>query len=117
MNSEFSAVKDVGDPQPPIHLAPSDILGFECTERHRTEDYVFDAVDSQQEARLAAVEVGGRWFALDGARLEYYQRLERDGNCQKLTVEPVPATQLSEVTRSKIAGTLASDRNNAMPLS
>lgn len=111
MNSEFSAGKDVvGDPQPSIHLAPSEILSFEFTERHRTEDYVFDAEGQQEEARLAAVEVGGRWFALDGARLEYYQRLERDGNCRKVTVEPVPATALSDEARS-------SDRNNAMSLS
>lgn len=121
MNSDLAT----SDDDRAIYLAPSAIR---CIDPHgaqkeapcsvRPQDVVSSSTsisEGQRDIRLEAVEVDGRWFALDRDQLEFYQRLEQDGGCRRVRVEPVSLTQLPDDTKAKIDETVASIKNGAIP--
>lgn len=122
MNSELAT----SDDDRAIYLAPSairciDPLGAQkvapCSVRPHDVISTSSSMvsDDQRDIRLEAVEVDGRWFALDQDQLEFYQRLEQEGGCRRVRVDPVSLTQLPDETKAKIDETVASIKNGAIP--
>jgi len=122
MNSDLAT----SDDDRAIYLAPSEIrcidpFGDEkgAPSSERPHDVVSSSSSSisadQRDIRLEAVEVDGRWFALDRDQLEFYQRLEEGGGCRRVRVEPVSLTKLPDETKARISETVASIKNGAIP--
>jgi len=58
-----------------------------------------NALKAGELLKIQAVQKDGQWFALNSAQLDLCRRLEDEGSCQVVLVDPVPATEVPEDVR------------------
>lgn len=71
-----------------------------------------NALKAGELLKIQAVQKDGQWFALNSAQLDLCRRLEDEGSCQVVLVDPVPATEVPEDVRRMMRVPVDRDRFN-----